>query len=185
MFLYSWHWHGAQQHKRTHCCVSTATMVTLTCHNGTLHAQCLHCCIMSQQYPTFMSINCTHPIWLLSCCTPTVITKGYFLRKLQWQYVGLKMTQIWIFTLFIPCVGTQLLQYKADQMHTCYNLISQSVFYMFPAMKAHHQEVSWNNTRIMVWCMSMYMVCGESSVCGYTGIAIKVITGHIKVHLKK
>jgi len=39
-------------------------------------------------------------------------------------------------------------------------------------------------TGIMVWYMCVYMVCGESSVCGYTGIAIEVITGHIKAHLK-
>jgi hypothetical protein len=28
------------------------------------------------------------------------------------------------------------------------------------------------------------MVCGESPVCGYAGIAITVIAGHIKVHIK-
>jgi hypothetical protein len=29
------------------------------------------------------------------------------------------------------------------------------------------------------------MMCGESAVCGYTGIAIKVIARHIKIHINK
>jgi hypothetical protein len=31
--------------------------------------------------------------------------------------------------------------------------------------------------------MSTYMVYGESSMCRYTGITIKVIIGHVKVHI--
>jgi hypothetical protein len=51
---------------------------------------------------------------------------------------------------------------------------------MFPALKAHHQEISCTNTGI-----TMYVyVCGESSMCGYTGITMKVIVEHIKVHMK-
>jgi len=43
-------------------------------------------------------------------------------------------------------------------MHICYNLILHSIFYMFRAWKAHHQEDTCNNTGIMVKYMSMYMV---------------------------
>jgi len=42
-------------------------------------------------------------------------------------------------------------------MHSCYNLILQKFFYMFRAMKVHHQEVS---CRIQALCpnvMSKYV----------------------------
>ena len=45
-------------------------------------------------------------------------------------------------------------------MHTCYNLISHSIYYMFQALKVHHQEVSSKDINIMVLCMSTPMVCG-------------------------
>ena len=41
---------------------------------------------------------------------------------------------------------------------------------MFRALKSHLQEVSCKITAIMVHCMSTYMLYGESSVCGYTGV---------------
>jgi predicted GIY-YIG superfamily endonuclease len=50
---------------------------------------------------------------------------------------------------------------------------------MFPALKAHHQEVSCNNTGIIMYVY----VCGESSMCGYTGITMEIVE-HIKVHMK-
>ena len=34
------------------------------------------------------------------------------------------------FSLFIPCIVRQLLRYSTNQMHTRYNLISQSIFYV-------------------------------------------------------
>jgi len=52
--------------------------------------------------------------------------------------------------MFIPYIVTLLLQHRANQMHTCYNLILQSIFYMFQALKAHHQEVGCKDTGIMV-----------------------------------
>jgi hypothetical protein len=68
------------------------------------------------------------------------------------------------------------------QLHTCYNLISQSTCCVFCASETRHQEVSCKNTGIMVYCMSTYMVHGE---CKYPGITIQVIIRHIKVHTKK
>jgi len=35
-------------------------------------------------------------------------------------------------------------------MHIWYNLISHSIFYMFQALKAHHQADSCKNTGIVV-----------------------------------
>ena len=52
--------------------------------------------------------------------------------------------------LFVPCNATQLLQCKTNPRHICYNLILHSIFYMFRALKAHHQDDSCKNTGIMV-----------------------------------
>ena len=68
-----------------------------------------------------------------------------------------------------------LLQFKTNQMHIYYNLILHSIFYMFRALKAHHQEDSCKNTGIMVQYMSTYMVYGELSMCGYAGISKKLL----------
>ena len=35
-------------------------------------------------------------------------------------------------------------------MYTRYNFISQSIFYMFGALKAHNQEASYKETHIIV-----------------------------------
>jgi len=70
------------------------------------------------------------------------------------------------FLHFLPWIVTQLLQCNINQMHICYNLILHSIFYMFWAWKTHHQEDSCKNTGIVVQYISMYMVYGESSMCG-------------------
>jgi hypothetical protein len=59
-------------------------------------------------------------------------------------------TNVSFFTMFIPCIVTLLLQRGTSQMHTCYNLILQSTFCMFQALKGHHQEVNCKDTGIMV-----------------------------------
>jgi len=73
---------------------------------------------------------------------------------------------VFVFLHFLTRIVTQLLQCNINQMHICYNLILHSIFYMFWAWKAHHQEDSCKNTGIMVQYISMYTVYGESSMCG-------------------
>ena len=52
--------------------------------------------------------------------------------------------------LFILCIVTQLLQYRTNQMHICYNLIIHSIFYNFRGLKARNKEESCKNTGIML-----------------------------------
>jgi hypothetical protein len=61
-----------------------------------------------------------------------------------------------ILVLFILCIVTQLLQHSTNQMHICHNLMLHSTFYIFRALKAHHQEDSCKNTGIL-W----YNVCSH------------------------
>ena len=55
---------------------------------------------------------------------------------------------------------------------------------MFRGLKVYHQDVSCNKIGNTVECMSTYVVYGESSVCGYIWITVKVIVGRAKVHVK-
>ena len=70
-----------------------------------------------------------------------------------------------------------LLQCKTAQTHIYYNLILHSIFYIFRALKTHHQEDTCKNTGNLLY---VHVVYGESAICGYTGIKIGVIMGHIK-----
>jgi len=42
-----------------------------------------------------------------------------------------------------------IIQKSTNQIHICYNLISQCIFCMSRAFKAHHQEDICNNTGIV------------------------------------
>ena len=35
-------------------------------------------------------------------------------------------------------------------MYTCYSLISEIIFYILRALKAHYQEIIWKDTGILV-----------------------------------
>jgi len=72
---------------------------------------------------------------------------------------------------------THILQCKIAQMHIDYNLILHSIFYIFRALKTHHQEDTCKNTGNVLY---VHVVYGESVICEYTGIKIGVIIGHIK-----
>jgi hypothetical protein len=79
-------------------------------------------------------------------------TASVLLRKLQVTWgVTLLVNYTWpLFTLFIPHNVTRLLQCTNKHTHTCYNLISQTIFYRFRASKVHHQEADSKITGIMV-----------------------------------
>jgi hypothetical protein len=181
VFLYSWHWHAAHQHYRKHYCVSTATMVTLTYQMPTrlYHVPC------PSNTPCSISINCRHPIQLLSCWLAVAHPLSYPRDIFSENYNGITVAWRWPTYGFLRCLYRALGHNCYNIQPTCCNLTSQSIFWMFRALIVCHQEVSCNNRGIMLWFMSMYMVCDKSSVCGYTGIAIQVIAGHTKVHLKK
>jgi hypothetical protein len=61
-------------------------------------------------------------------------------------------------------------------MHTCCNLISQSILYMFRALKAHHQKLVvkiqalWYNTCPHIWYMVSHQGVvkqQEKQFCGW------------------
>jgi hypothetical protein len=70
-------------------------------------------------------------------------------------------TNFILFILFIPCILIKILQLNPTTYILVIILISQKFFYMFRAMKFHHQEVS---CRIQaLWFNIVYY--GESSIC--------------------
>jgi len=70
-------------------------------------------------------------------------TASVRLRKLQvtWRFTLLVKYACPFFTLFIPCIVTWILQCKTNQMHTCYNLISQSILEEFDVHRAVHRNI--------------------------------------------
>jgi len=65
------------------------------------------------------------------------------LRKLQvtWRVTLLANYTCPLFTLFIPSNMTWILQCKANQMHTCYNFTSRSIFYISDVHRAVHRNI--------------------------------------------
>ena len=53
-------------------------------------------------------------------------------------------------TLFIPCIVSRVLQCTANQTHTCYTLLSQSIFCRFRALNVHHQEAGFATMDIIL-----------------------------------
>jgi hypothetical protein len=96
----------------------------------------------------------------------------YVLR--YWDTSTEQATTIWFHTsnlrfslLFLSVWSQRINRLKAHLLY--FN------FYMFRALEVHHQEVNCNHTCIMVWCVSKYVLYGESAVCGYTWMAIEFI----------
>ena len=81
--------------------------------------------------------------WAL--CPPVRLVDTYysFLIISALYIVSVRTSEMGNYALFIPCIMRQLLQYRTNQMHTYYNFISQSIFYVLGALKAHHQEANF------------------------------------------
>jgi len=69
--------------------------------------------------------------------------EAYEVYKLRAQNVNV------CFTLFMPCFKIQILQSQATKRTSVIVLISQKLFYMFRAMKVHHQEVIYSTETLL------------------------------------